>query len=79
MVDESKPLKRSEVLAIENVRRIAEKLRTERNDAVALAQVRREQLGQALELLRDLLPHRSAVPRDLVERIDAFLADPELP
>jgi len=79
MADDSRPLKRSEVLAIENVRRIAEQLRAERNDAVALAQVRREQLVQAIALLRDLLKHRAGLPPDLVERVDGFLADPELP
>lgn len=47
-------MKRSETLAIENVRRIAEQLRSERNDAVALGQVLREDLESALTLLREL-------------------------
>jgi len=38
MDEEAPRQKRSEVLAIENVRRIAEQLRAERNDALALAQ-----------------------------------------
>jgi len=49
-------MKKSEHLAVENVRRITEQLRTERNDALGLAQVRREQLEAAKSLLRDLLP-----------------------
>ena len=49
-------MKKSEHLAVENVRRITEQLRTERNDALGLAQVRREQLETAKSILRDLLP-----------------------
>jgi hypothetical protein len=79
MSDDNKPLKRSEILAIENVRRIAEQLRAERNDAVALAQVRREQLGQAIDLLQAVVAHRAGLPAELIERVDGFLADPELP
>ena len=79
MSDETKPLKRSEILAIENVRRIAEQLRGERNDAVALAQVRREQLDRATTLLKDVSKLRAGLPADLAERIAGFLADPELP
>ena len=79
MSDDGRPMKKSEILAIENVRRIAEQLRTERNDAIALAQVRREQLGRAVSLLRDLSAHQAELPAELIERIDGFLADPELP
>lgn len=53
-------MKKSEILAIENVKRINEVLRTERNDALALAQERREDanrlrvlLDEAVVMLKD--------------------------
>ena len=78
MSDDSKPQKKSEILAVENVRRIAEQLRTERNDAVALGQVRREQLSTAISLIKEALSHRATLPGDLCGRMEAFLRDPEL-
>lgn len=53
--EEQRPLRRSEALAVENAKRIAAQLREERNDAVALAQVRREQAESAIALCRRLL------------------------
>ena len=47
-------MKRSESLAIENIRRIAEQLREERNNAIALGQVMREDLEEALALLKEV-------------------------
>jgi hypothetical protein len=47
---EEPPLKRSTILAVENVKRIADQLRSERNDAFALAQVQRER-GDRLTLV----------------------------
>lgn len=71
--------KRSEELAIENVKRIADLLRTERNDAIALAQVRREEAnryrnlvleaGRLLEAVQGV-----ALPDSLAARIGTFIA-----
>jgi hypothetical protein len=47
------PLKRSQILAIENVKRIADQLRSERNDAWASAQIERERADRFAALLRD--------------------------
>ena len=76
---EERPLKRSEILAIENVKRIADQLRSERNDALALAQLRREQLEKSKALLveaRDSLAS-GAPSEDLVQRIEGHLASLE--
>jgi len=65
-------LKRSEVLAIENIRRIAEQLRAERNDALALAQGKTVALATALELLAEV---RTSLPKsELTDRIDGFVS-----
>jgi hypothetical protein len=62
--------KRSEVLAIENIRRIAEQLRAERNDALALAQAKTVALATAVALLAEA---RAGLPKgDLADRIDVF-------
>ena len=47
-------MKKTESLAIENIRRIAEQLREERNNAIAVGQVMREDLEAALALLREI-------------------------
>jgi hypothetical protein len=62
--------KKSEVLAIENIRRIAEQLRAERNDALALAQAKTVALATAVALLAEV---RASLPKsELADRIDAF-------
>lgn len=62
--------KRSEVLAIDNIRRIAEQLRAERNDALALAQAKTVALATAVALLTEI---RSGLPEgEIADRIDAF-------
>jgi hypothetical protein len=74
-MDEARPRRKSEILADENVRRIAEQLRGERNDALALAQSNAESVARAVALLgeaRRLLPDG-----DLARRIDRFLMDHE--
>jgi hypothetical protein len=70
--------KRSEELAVENVRRITEVLRTERNDAIALAQVKREEAGRYRGMVKDArklleLAQGASLPGDLGERIRAFI------
>lgn len=55
MSEDPRPVKRSETLAVENAKRIAAQLRAERNDAIALAQERREQAEAAITLCRRLL------------------------
>jgi len=74
---EERPLKRSEVLAIENVKRIANQLRSERNDALALAQIRREELEVARQLLREckgiLDGLQDTAAAALAERIDQHM------
>ena len=66
-------LKRSETLAIENVRRIAEQLRSERNDAIALGQVLREDLETALSLLRELSAANVAMSDAQTARLRSIL------
>jgi hypothetical protein len=66
-------LKRSESLAIENVRRIAEQLRSERNDAIALGQVLREDLETALTLLRELSAAKVAMSDAQTARLRSIL------
>ena len=74
----SETRKRSEELAVENVRRIADLLRTERNDAIALAQVRREELVRCNTLLKEArrlleAAQANALPADLAESIRVFV------
>ena len=73
--ESQKPLKRSEVLAIENVKRIADQLRSERNDAVALAQVMRERADGAVGLLNESIKSLGNGPEhaELLQRIEDFL------
>lgn len=66
-------MKRSESLAIENVRRIAEQLRSERNDAIALGQVLREDLETALILLRELSAANVAMSDAQTARLRSIL------
>jgi hypothetical protein len=66
-------LKRSESLAIENGRRIAEQLRSERNDAIALGQVLREDLETALILLRELSAANVAMSDAQTARLRSIL------
>jgi hypothetical protein len=66
-------LKRSESLAIENVRPIAEQLRSERNDAIALGQVLREDLEAALILLRELSAANVAMSDGQTARLRSIL------
>jgi len=47
------PLKKSQILAIENVKRIADQLRSERNDAWTSAQIERERADRFAALLRE--------------------------
>ena len=74
--EQQRPLKRSEILAIDNVKRIADQLRSERNDALALAQIMRERTDNAHTLLVDaralLAENEGAF--ELRQRIDAYLA-----
>jgi len=74
----SETRKRSEELAVENVRRIADVLRTERNDAIALAQVKREEAGRYRAMVKDArklleLAQGANLPGDLGERIRAYI------
>ena len=66
-------MKRSESLAIEKVRRIAEQLRSERNDAIALGQVLREDLETALILLRELSAANVAMSDAQTARLRSIL------
>lgn len=68
--------KRAEELAVENVRRITELLREERNNALALAQVRREELEMARTLLKEATDTLAASSGDLATRIKTFLGKP---
>lgn len=72
---EERPLKKSEVLAIENIKRIADQIRSERNDALALAQEMREKLETAVAGLTELKALIGpAAPGAAVEKIDSLLA-----
>jgi gamma-glutamyl:cysteine ligase YbdK (ATP-grasp superfamily) len=69
--------KRAEELAVENVRRITEVLREERNNALAIAQTRREeaeklkkQVAEAAGLLKAAA---ATAPGDVAARIKDFL------
>ena len=70
-------VKKSEILAIENVKRIADQLRTERNDALALAQVVRERLERARVLLAEANEALAASSGNeaLMSRISSLLAE----
>lgn len=70
MTDGPRPMKRSEILAVENAKRIANQLRAERNDAVALAQERREQAQSAIALCRRLIDGDD--PATILAEIDAI-------
>lgn len=71
--DEQRPMKRSESLAVENAKRIAAQLRGERNDAVALAQIRREQAERAIALCIRLLD--GGDPGGVRAELDALVSD----
>jgi hypothetical protein len=73
---EERPLKKSEVLAIENIKRIADQIRSERNDALALAQELREKLEATATGLTDLrgLVEKAAPGTPALAKIDALLA-----
>lgn len=73
MTDE-KPRKRSEELAIENVKRIADVLRSERNDAIALAQVKREEADTYKALLKRAVGLLRQASADKAE-VDALIKD----
>lgn len=64
------PAKRSHQLALDNVRRIAETLREERNNLTIMLQEQREVLKEAAELMSAL---RNEVSPDRHERIDQLL------
>lgn len=67
------PLKRSELLAIENVKRIAEQLRSERNDARAAAQLYQERADTLAALLREAREALRPEVVDLARRVDEAL------
>jgi hypothetical protein len=78
------PLKKSQILAIENVKRIADQLRSERNEAWASAQIEHERADRLAALLREsraLLvdPENREKNAELVKRIDAALGHNERP
>jgi hypothetical protein len=71
---EERPLKKSEVLAIENIKRIADQIRSERNDALALAQELREKLESAVTGLTALKAMiGTSAPGTVVEQIDTLV------
>lgn len=76
-MSEERPQKRSIALAVENVKRIADQLRSERNDALALAQVQKERGDKLAALLaeaRDALKaQRVMLPPDAAGDIDTLL------
>jgi hypothetical protein len=62
--------KRSEILAVENIRRITEQLRAERNDALAIAQTKTVALASAVALLAEAA---AVLPKgELSDRIGRF-------
>ncbi len=75
---EQKTRKRAEEQAVENVRRITELLREERNNALAMAQIRREELVKANAALKEaaelLKAAAGSAPADTADKIRAFLA-----
>lgn len=77
MTDE-KPRKRSEELAIENVKRIADVLRSERNDAIALAQIKREEADTYKALLKravGVLRQAAGGDTAIAPQLDALIKD----
>ncbi|MFL2771693.1 MAG: hypothetical protein ACJZ9F_11860 [Rhodospirillaceae bacterium] len=68
---EKKPRKRSESLAIENVKRIADVLRSERNDSLALAQLKR----QESDTLREQLLRTKSVLNQIKSSLDGEVLD----
>ncbi len=56
-------MKKSDSLAVANAERIATQLRQERNDALAMAQVKRELLDRAVSILLQVQQH---LPEDAV-------------
>lgn len=87
-MSEERPQKRSIALAVENVKRIADQLRGERNDALALAQVQKErgdrfaallaEARDAVQSLQDKLPPEAKEKFDgLLERIVSALEPPK--
>jgi len=68
---EKKPRKRSESLAIENVKRIADVLRSERNDSLALAQLKR----QESDTLRKQLLRTKSVLNQIKSSLDGEVLD----
>ena len=59
------PVKRSHQLALDNIRRIAETLREERNNLTVLVQEQREVLSEAIELLKTV-----EVSPEFCEKVD---------
>ncbi len=71
--DIARPRKRSETLALDNMRNIVNQARAERNDAVALAQDRRMLLDDAAALLAEARARLATGDADLAARISGFL------
>jgi uncharacterized lipoprotein YehR (DUF1307 family) len=65
-MSETKPRKRAHSLANENVKRIADVLRTERNDALALAQLKR----QEADSMRKQLIEAQSVMKGLIASLE---------
>lgn len=66
-------MKKSEQFALENIKRISEVLRNERNEALALAQVKREEADKYQSLLAALEPvllEIRVVLRESASRLD---------
>jgi hypothetical protein len=71
---EERPLKKSEILAIENIKRIADQIRSERNDALALAQELREKLEVAVAGLAELKTLIGpTAPGAAIDKVDSLL------
>jgi len=71
--DIARPRKRSETLALDNMRNIVNQARAERNDAVALAQDRRMLLDDAAALLVEARGRLRDADAALAARISGFL------
>ncbi|HTV27537.1 MAG TPA: hypothetical protein VMF32_07120 [Xanthobacteraceae bacterium] len=69
------PAKRSHQLALDNVRRIAETLREERNNLTIMLQEQREVLKEATELMRALLNDVSPEHRERIEQLLERIGD----
>ena len=76
-----KPRKRAESLAVENIKRIADTLRTERNEALALAQIKRQEADTFRKQLRlggeILKSATSKLDGEDLANAEAWLADIE--